>query len=957
MYTRLARPSLAKQFESFRSSRAKVLEQPAPHPLLDDLQQYADSEGGVDVASTTNGLPLDRLYETLKQNAEQVIIVITCRATDLRRVKTTESLRWLFEKVRVVEIPFLAEEQKEKVIDAIEQNKTMMDDKDDHTKEFDGTVGSLLLGLERKQIQYTELENQRNPGYLVLRAMKLLDVAGIRQHSEQRVRALAIQRFGGQELSNELTWSRTCEELEERQFLTNRDNTLVIRKDVYFDRVITDYPIAANIRGELVKTRQVFHHEADSEALLALGWTHNERKEFNEMLETSTIVVELTPGNARAHFAQGTALMHLKRDEEALAVFEQTIILDPAFAVGWNNKGFILDNLARYEEALAAYDEALKLNPQYAGAWYNKGVTLDKLSKYDEALTAYSEATKLNPHFADAWYNKGIALSRFSRNEEALTAFDEALAAATFDPTDAKGWNTRAEMLIALERTDEALDAYDEAIKLNQDDTDARHSKGMLLRNLECHEEALACFNEVLDIDPSYTNIWQDKGAALYDLKRYDEALKSFDAALKVDPQNAAAWNWKANIHFDFKRYEEAIACCDQALTIDPQFDIVWNNKGYFLMEIKRYEEAIASCDQAIALNPQYPNPYRIKALVLSLLQRYEEALVCLDEALAIDSQFTNAWFNKGDVLWQLKRHKEALAAYDSAISNEIQQKSQFPEYYEKALAAFEEAMQQNVPFDRAWYDKGCILAALNRHGEALAAFDEAIKIEPQDTFSWYNQGLILSILNRHEEALTDFNETIKLNPGFSFAWYNKGSSLGKLERYEEALATYEEAIKLRPQYGEAWYNKGITLEKLKRHEEALEAFEKAKKLKARRTSNPPGTGFLPGFGKYVSPDLVDDEFLDTEIIILLQGTNLYGDQVYAYLKLIGSDLKNLFAKMQAGENFKPTDYGTVLASGSGVPSQEIRVEMREKYNMIDVPITVPSGLTSQPKFFDDENV
>lgn len=110
-----------------------------------------------------------------------------------------------------------------------------------------------------------------------------------------------------------------------------------------------------------------------------------------------------------------------------------------------------------------------------------------------------------------------------------------------------------------------------------------------------------------------------------------------------------------------------------------------------------------------------------------------------------------------------------------------------------------------------------------------------------------------------------------------------------------------------------------------------------------------------PGLGRNVAPELVSDEYLETEIVILLQGTNLFGDRVYSYLQLMGKALKEMFAKMQAGQNFKPADFGTVLAAGRGDPSEEIRKEMKEKYNMIDVPTPKPKPIANfQPKFFDD---
>ena len=108
------------------------------------------------------------------------------------------------------------------------------------------------------------------------------------------------------------------------------------------------------------------------------------------------------------------------------------------------------------------------------------------------------------------------------------------------------------------------------------------------------------------------------------------------------------------------------------------------------------------------------------------------------------------------------------------------------------------------------------------------------------------------------------------------------------------------------------------------------------------------------GFGKYVSPDLVSDEYLETEINIMLQGNNLFGDLVYSCIKIKGKNLKKLFAAMQKGENFRPSDFAEeVLAAGRGEPSEEVKKE----YNLVDVPkpksnIKIPSF---QPKYYEDE--
>ena len=98
----------------------------------------------------------------------------------------------------------------------------------------------------------------------------------------------------------------------------------------------------------------------------------------------------------------------------------------------------------------------------------------------------------------------------------------------------------------------------------------------------------------------------------------------------------------------------------------------------------------------------------------------------------------------------------------------------------------------------------------------------------------------------------------------------------------------------------------------------------------------------IPGFGRHVSPDWITEDLNDIEVVIFLQGSNLTGDPVFSYLKLVGSSLREMFRAMAAGQNFVPTQYGEVLEAGLGQPSAEVRERMKEKYNMIDVPAPRP---------------
>jgi hypothetical protein len=100
------------------------------------------------------------------------------------------------------------------------------------------------------------------------------------------------------------------------------------------------------------------------------------------------------------------------------------------------------------------------------------------------------------------------------------------------------------------------------------------------------------------------------------------------------------------------------------------------------------------------------------------------------------------------------------------------------------------------------------------------------------------------------------------------------------------------------------------------------------------------------------------DASMEEETVILLCGKNFFNDDIYSYLKLTFRNFNNMRESMMSGQNITPSDFGEVLAAGTGYPPQNIIDEMRVKYKMVDLPKPklediVPKGFT-QPKFFDD---
>jgi len=97
---------------------------------------------------------------------------------------------------------------------------------------------------------------------------------------------------------------------------------------------------------------------------------------------------------------QGVALLRGQRHEEALGCFDEVIRLAQRLppvevAVALRHTGDALCGLGRQNEAVAVYQQSLALRDDDAGSWHNLGVTLQELGRDEEAAAAYRRASVL----------------------------------------------------------------------------------------------------------------------------------------------------------------------------------------------------------------------------------------------------------------------------------------------------------------------------------------------------------------------------------------------------------------------------------------------------------------------------------------------------------------------------------------------------------------------------------
>jgi tetratricopeptide (TPR) repeat protein len=502
--------------------------------FIDDLQDYVSSQ----VDNDPLAIALRTLLETLFQLIQHVVIVATCRTEDQLRVQA--ALNWLFIQLTEVTIPtFNTNSQDPQVAQTFAEFR---EKGNIHIEDWDGTIGSLILGLSTKNSQYLQLAESDPTATTILKAMKLLTKANTAEHTERRIRAVCAGVFGKEDLQKNDIWRGAVDHLTSLQFITVDTNgvekVLVIRKDAYFTKVVTNYPQdnqPNQIEQDFKALGEVFVNIEDEAALSKLSFALMYLKIYEEAMVRCDQTLSFNPRNTYSWNIKGILLLMLNRKEEALTTFEHILTLNPKNAQTWSNKGLTLGSLGRHREALAALDQALALDPKDADAWSNKGIALNKLGRDKEVLTAYNQALALDPQNTSFWSNKGLALLQLRKYRKALASFNRALS---FDSKNANAWYEKGYTLMMLWREQEALAAFDEALSLNPEDIFSWLEKGRLLVSIRQYEDGLVTLNHTLSLDPRNIDALLYKFQALVGLSRDKEAKSVLEYALSLDPKH-----------------------------------------------------------------------------------------------------------------------------------------------------------------------------------------------------------------------------------------------------------------------------------------------------------------------------------------------------------------------------------------------------------------------------------
>lgn len=148
--------------------------------------------------------------------------------------------------------------------------------------------------------------------------------------------------------------------------------------------------------------------------------------------------VNATPNSARTHFSLAATLntnavtqkdpaVKAQMLQEAIASFQKSVEIHPAFSSAWYNMGVAYFNNGDSQNAQIAYENCLLYNTFDKQALNNLGVIYFNRNEYSAAIEYFSRAVEAHSNFPDPYANLGACYHNMGDSQNAIKFYTKAL--------------------------------------------------------------------------------------------------------------------------------------------------------------------------------------------------------------------------------------------------------------------------------------------------------------------------------------------------------------------------------------------------------------------------------------------------------------------------------------------------------------------------------------------------
>jgi tetratricopeptide (TPR) repeat protein len=262
--------------------------------------------------------------------------------------------------------------------------------------------------------------------------------------------------------------------------------------------------------------------------------------------------------------------------DEAIAMLQRLIKDNPMRYESYELLGELFEEKAEFDNALANYEQTLLLDPAQALNYLRVADLYLKIKKPEKAVAILTEARTRFPDLPQITYSLAVALSQSKRHQESLTAFEEALHEAE---------NVQQDMIngafyFAYGAAAEQAGMTEKAAELLKKSIDLDPGN------------AAQAYNYL-----GY--MWVDRNENL------DEGGELIKRAIEMEPDNAAFIDSLGWFYFQKGDYDKALIELQKAAeAIKPEDAVVYEHLGDTYQQTHNVAQALIFWQKAVALDP-----------------------------------------------------------------------------------------------------------------------------------------------------------------------------------------------------------------------------------------------------------------------------------------------------------------------------------------------------------------
>lgn len=409
-----------------------------------------------------------------------------------------------------------------------------------------------------------------------------------------------------------------------------------------------------------------------------------------------------------------------------------------------------------------------------------------------------------------------------------------------------------SELMLARDSFAEAQEAFEEAIKLDEANSLAWYSLGLLHEQRGSVDDADRCFRRSLDATPDNTAAWRHLAIANESRQNYQEAdvawrraselepndisillargqflKKSLDnnaeaetcfrRALELAPDSYEGWLALAQVLHDREEYQEAEFTLRKAVELEPGSGLAWAHLGHILsLHLNETDKAEEAFRKAIELdNNNHWAWSNLGELLKDHSTRYEEAEHALRRALELKSDDAWALAELGHLLSHyLERHGEGEELLLKAVETDPQEVWAWQALVrlqlesgkdDEAELTLRRSTDANPQSEDLWGTLGHLLYRGRRLAEAEKAFRKVIALDQNAVWAQGHIGEINRELGNYEVAREFLGRVVGANPSNAWGWINLAKLYEDLHQQNDAAEAYEKAIAIDPDCKKSW--------------------------------------------------------------------------------------------------------------------------------------------------------